>query len=165
MKIKPLPLPSWAFILTILWLSFVLAISFMEAPLKFQAPSLTLPVALEIGYIVFHALNLVEIICATLIIAATYSGPVSRKTTLFATGVVIILAIQTVLLFTELDARTLAIINRAETASMPYHIVYMGMEVAKLLALIALAFYQLRDFKTLIVTSTLEAMGKPTDTL
>ncbi|MGR6035063.1 MAG: hypothetical protein ACU4EQ_09825 [Candidatus Nitrosoglobus sp.] len=151
MKIKSLPISSWIFIVTILWIGFVLAISFMEAPLKFHAPSLTLPVALQIGYIVFHALNLVEITFAVLIIAATYFGQASRRTTFFAIGVAAILAIQTIILFMKLDARTLAMINGLEVSSTPYHIIYMVIEVIKLLTLLVLAFSQLNDFKSSVI--------------
>lgn len=164
MKSKSLPHSSWIFIVTLLWIGFLLAISFMGAPLKFQAPSLALPVALEIGYIVFHALNIVEIIFAGLIIAATFFGQASGRTTLFALGVVVILIIQTILLFTRLDAQTLAIINGLEISSTSYHVVYTGLEVVKLLALVALAVSQLSDFKALVVKSTIQDLEKSTST-
>jgi hypothetical protein len=34
---------------TFVWLGMVLAISFLEAPLKFRAPGVTLPIGLAIG--------------------------------------------------------------------------------------------------------------------
>ena len=43
------------------WLGMVVAISFLEAPLKFRAPNVTLQVGLGIGRLVFRALNSVEI--------------------------------------------------------------------------------------------------------
>lgn len=162
MKIKSLPISSWIFIVTILWIGFLLAISFMEAPLKFHAPSLTLPVALQIGYIVFHALNLVEITFVVLIIAATYFGQASRRTTLFAIGVAAILAIQTIILFMKLDARTLAMINGLEVSSTPYHIMYMVIEVIKLLTLVVLAFNQLNDFKSSVIKLLKQELENPT---
>src|SRR4029078_7359155 len=42
----------------------VLAISFLEAPLKFRAPGVTVPIGLGIGRLVFRALNIVELILA-----------------------------------------------------------------------------------------------------
>jgi hypothetical protein len=42
----------------------VLAISFMEAPLKFRAPDVTLRIGLGIGRLIFRALNNVEAIFA-----------------------------------------------------------------------------------------------------
>lgn len=42
------------------WLGMVLAISFVEAPLKFRAPGVTIPIGVGIGRLVFRALNSVE---------------------------------------------------------------------------------------------------------
>ena len=42
---------------TFVWLGMVLAISFIEAPLKFRAPGVTLPIGLGIGRLVFRALT------------------------------------------------------------------------------------------------------------
>ena len=43
------------------WLGMVLAISFLETPLKFRAPGVDIPIGLGIGRIVFRALNRAEI--------------------------------------------------------------------------------------------------------
>jgi hypothetical protein len=40
---------------TFVWMGMVLAISFLEAPLKFRAPGLILAVGLSIGRLVFRA--------------------------------------------------------------------------------------------------------------
>ncbi len=45
----------------ILWLGFVLSISFMEAWLKFQAEGVTQVIGLNIGRLVFGTLNKVEL--------------------------------------------------------------------------------------------------------
>ena len=41
-----------------LWIGMVLAISFLEAPLKFQRPGLDLRMGLAIGRLVFRVLNI-----------------------------------------------------------------------------------------------------------
>jgi hypothetical protein len=46
------------------WLGAVLAISFLEAPLKFRAPGITRPLALGLGRLVFRALNRLELVLA-----------------------------------------------------------------------------------------------------
>ena len=38
----------------------MLAVSFLEAPLKFRAPGVTLPIGLAVGRLVFRALNRAE---------------------------------------------------------------------------------------------------------
>ncbi len=50
---------------TFVWLGMVLAISFIEAPLKFRAPGVTLQIGLGIGRLVFRALNGVELLLAS----------------------------------------------------------------------------------------------------
>ena len=57
-----------------LWLGMVLAISFLEAPLKFRAPDVTLRVGLGIGRIVFRALNVAEAAFAVLVLVAVGFG-------------------------------------------------------------------------------------------
>lgn len=39
------------------WLGMVLAVSFLETPLKFRAPGITVPLGLGIGRLVFRALT------------------------------------------------------------------------------------------------------------
>jgi hypothetical protein len=51
------------------WLGMVLAISFLEAPLKFRAPNVTLRIGLGIGRLVFRALNTVEVLFAMVILS------------------------------------------------------------------------------------------------
>ena len=53
-----------------IWFGMVLAISFLEAPLKFQAPGITIPLGLGIGQLVFFALNKIEIVCGLLLLVA-----------------------------------------------------------------------------------------------
>ncbi|MFK8007426.1 MAG: hypothetical protein AB8H03_13690 [Saprospiraceae bacterium] len=51
-----------------IWTGMVLGISFLEAPLKFQAPNITTILGLGIGKLVFGALNKVEMIFSALLI-------------------------------------------------------------------------------------------------
>ena len=47
--------------LALIWLGMVLGISFLEAPVKFRAPTLTRSVGLDVGRHVFGFFNKVEI--------------------------------------------------------------------------------------------------------
>ena len=63
------------------WLGMVLGISFLEAPLKFWAPGVTLQLGLGIGRLVFGALNAVELGLAVVLVAALAWGrQVARRT-------------------------------------------------------------------------------------
>ena len=151
------------FIFTLLWIGFVLAISFMETPLKFQAPSLTLPVALEIGHLVFHALNATEIGLASVILAITLKANCSRHIRRITVLAGLLLATQTVLLYTVLDARTLAIIHGTEVPEPSYHPAYITLEGVKLLLLLYLTHLQLEEYDAKIIktvqTPSVSAQG------
>jgi len=56
---------SIAVAVTFVWLGMVVAISFLEAPLKSRAPDVTLRIGLGIGRLVFRALNTAEALLAT----------------------------------------------------------------------------------------------------
>src|SRR3954453_22433267 len=83
---------------TFVWLGMVLAISFLEAPLKFRAPGVTVPIGLGIGRLVFRALNIVEFILgATLMLGLLIDAPPLRV--LFAAAACIgVLLIQVAIL-------------------------------------------------------------------
>lgn len=60
---------------TCIWLGMVLAISFMEAPLKFRAPGITRKLGVGIGRLVFGALNKVEMLLSMVVIIALTTWP------------------------------------------------------------------------------------------
>src|SRR5664279_2776675 len=88
----------------------VLAISFLETPLKFRAPGITVPLGLGIGRLVFRALNTVEVVLAAALITAllTVTPGAAGWTLLVVT--VALLATQAVLLRPRLDRRAQKII-------------------------------------------------------
>ena len=134
------------FVFTLLWIGFILAISVMATPLKFQAPSLTLPVAMEISYLLFHALNAVEIGLAVVITAITLLTPWLRQVRQFTLLIGALLAMQTLLIYAVLDARTLAIINNTAVPDAPYHLIYVVLEGGKLLLLLYLTHLQINRY-------------------
>lgn len=67
--------------LTFLWLGMVLAISFLEAPLKFRAPGIDLRLGLGIGRLVFRVLNAVETVLAAVLMVAAAVGKVAALVT------------------------------------------------------------------------------------
>ena len=65
--------------LTFVWVGLILGISFLEAPLKFQAPDITLALGLGIGKIVFSALNKVEFLLAIAIAISFWRGKIAIR--------------------------------------------------------------------------------------
>ncbi|MCU0240211.1 MAG: hypothetical protein MUC29_12285 [Pyrinomonadaceae bacterium] len=122
-----------------IWLGFVCAISFMEAPLKFQAPNITIPLGLGIGHIVFHALNKIEIVLGILLLISFFLNRPKSKIILILFGIIAsILLIQTIILFPMLDERTFKVINGTAEPFSNLHIVYIVTDATKVLLLLSL---------------------------
>lgn len=118
-----------------MWLGMVLAISFLETPLKFRAPGVTVPIGLGIGRLVFRALNIVEAVFAVTLLAAIY---LDRPTTLIAIAVWIAplaLALQLVVIRPRLTARSNAILNGLDAPRSRAHHAYIGLEAVKVVVL------------------------------
>ena len=67
--------PAVAVALTFVWLGMVLAVSFLETPLTFQAPNVTLQIGLGISRLVFRVLNTIEVGLALVIFSFVMSSP------------------------------------------------------------------------------------------
>ena len=117
------------------WAGMVLGISFLETPVKFTAPSVTLPIGLDIGRHVFGAFNRVEIGAALVAcgLLLWLRPPFAMVLPLLAVGAVVLL--QSVWLLPVLDARVSLILAGETPPPAPYHIVYIALELVKLLAL------------------------------
>ena len=125
------------------WLGMVLAISFLEAPLKFQAPGITVQLGLGIGRLVFRALNTVEIVLATMVVlAVTLALPGPPALSGLAVAVTV-LAAQSLLVRPRLRRRSDAVLAAAAEPAggmrerSHAHYAYAGLEVVKVGALLA----------------------------
>ncbi len=124
-----------------IWFGAVGAISFMEAPLKFTAPNITIPLGLGIGMIVFHALNRVEIVLCLLLALSFFMARPKGKLALTAFAVIALdLIIQTFVLFPMLDARAIQVINGTAPPFSQLHVVYIASDSIKILLLLILGF-------------------------
>ncbi|MGF6884145.1 hypothetical protein ABIA39_003614 [Nocardia sp. GAS34] len=125
--------------LPMLWLGMVLAISFLEAPLKFRAPGVTLALGLGIGRLVFRALNAVEIVLAAVLIAAAAVVRACTGAWIWLLVTVVVLALQVVLVRPPLTRRSNRVLAGEEGPRSPAHLWYVGLEVVKVVTLIGLA--------------------------
>ncbi|MEV3964920.1 hypothetical protein AB0M34_29210 [Nocardia sp. NPDC050193] len=122
-----------------LWLGMVLAISFLEAPLKFRAPGVTTELGLGIGRLVFRALNTVEaVLAAVLLVAAVVLAPAGAVWVWLAIAVVI-LVVQLAAVRPPLSHRSDRVLAGEELPRSTAHYWYIGLEIAKVIALIGLA--------------------------
>jgi hypothetical protein len=117
------------------WLGMVLAISFLETPLKFRAPGIQLPLALGIGRLVFRALNIAEAVLATLLVAACLSVQPDREGWLLVGASWLLLTVQVGVLRPRLDRRALRIISGETPRPSRQHHAYVALETTKVVVL------------------------------
>ncbi|WP_420114568.1 hypothetical protein [Pseudactinotalea sp.] len=119
---------------TWLWVGMVLAISFIEAPLKFRAPGVTLPIGLGIGRLVFRALNIAEGVFALVLLVCVLLGPAPGEGP--AAVAILALLIQLLAVRPRLTRRTDAVLAGGPTDKRSNaHYWYVGLEAVKLVAL------------------------------
>jgi hypothetical protein len=126
------------------WLGMVLAISFLEAPLKFRAPGVTIQLGLGIGRLVFRALNACEVVLAVVMGLGLVLGHGSGCVFVAFGIAVAALAAQLVAVRPALKRRSEAVLagpdqvpaNQATAGRSHAHYVYVGFEGVKVVALL-----------------------------
>jgi hypothetical protein len=121
---------------TFVWLGMVLAISFLEAPLKFRAPNVTLQIGLGIGRLVFRALNTAEVAFALVIVAIVASGPTPPRIAVAFVVAIAALAIQLIAVRPGLTRRSDRVLAGSDGPRSKAHYVYVGLEAVKVAALL-----------------------------
>jgi hypothetical protein len=119
------------------WLGMVLAISFLEAPLKFRAPGVTLQIGLGIGRLVFRALNTAETALATVLVVTMIVGTPSAEFRESVTTATVVLGFQLAVVRPRLARRSDAVLGGASAPRSRSHYVYIALEGIKVLALLA----------------------------
>jgi len=120
------------------WLGLVLGISFLEAPLKFRAPGVTLRLGLGIGRLVFAALNRIEVVLAIAVWVTLLVGSRSPAALTAAGAVVLVLLVQLTAVRPALTRRSDRVLAGEDGPRSRAHLGYVGLEVVKVVALVAL---------------------------
>lgn len=117
-----------------LWAGLSLGGSLVAAPAKFQAPSLSLPMALEVGRAQFRWVGVTEAALAVALSVSVFL--IVPGAWHWAAVPVTIFAIQWLVLMPPLDARTTQVIAGQAGEGSDLHLFYICFEIAKLLALV-----------------------------
>lgn len=126
-----------------LWLGVLLGVSFLATPVKFQAPSLDLPTALDVGRVTFALLSRTEWALCALLAGAALLAPRPWRWA----GVAILalaLAVQALWLLPVLDERVGRIIAGETVPATSHHFLYIAVEAGKAALLLALSVAALR---------------------
>lgn len=120
------------------WLGMVLAISFIEAPLKFRAPGITIALGLGIGRLVFRALNVAEgVLALTALLAVVFGGPTPAVLGLVV-AVSAILLFQVAAVRPPLSRRTDRVLAGEQLPRSRAHYAYVALELVKVVCLLVL---------------------------
>ncbi len=127
-----------------IWFGMTAGISLLATPVRFSAPTITRPVALAVGQVVFAALNKAELIAlVVLLIVVRVSGRARELWTQYSV-LVLILLVQSVWLLPQLAARSQQIVAGIEPAPSMLHASYSVLELVKLSMLLYLGFRSLK---------------------
>lgn len=121
--------PAWV---CFTWLGMTVGVTLIATPVRFTAGSITRPVALDVGRVVFAALNKAELLAlALLLIVVRASG---RSASLWAPSgaLVLIVLAQGAWLIPELAARADIILAGGEPPPSYAHALYSTLELAKI---------------------------------
>lgn len=119
-------------VLALLWVGMLLGVSFLATPVKFLAPSLTLPVALDVGRHTFGVFSVVEIAGAVALLAAATVVRQQRRILFVALLVGALVVLQSFWLLPMLDARVELILQGGMPEDSELHRLYIALDATKL---------------------------------
>lgn len=153
----------YAFVISLVWLSFIIAISFIEAPAKFTALAIKQPItevtpelqhALTVGHVVMHKLNRIEWICCAFswFLVLRIRVVRTRGSIALLAAVTALLAFQTWGLYPPLDERTRLIIAGTLPVQTWHHVGFIVTEGVKALLLGLFSAAQIQAFAQAVVS-------------
>ena len=134
--------PAW---ICFTWFGMTAGISLLATPIRFTAVTITRPVALDVGRVVFSALNKAELVALVLLLIVVRSSGRARAMWTTCGVLALILIAQSAWLLPELAARTQMIISGREPPQSYVHAIYSTLEIAKLGILFVSGFVALSE--------------------
>jgi hypothetical protein len=129
--------PAWV---CFLWVGLSVGVTMIATPVRFTAATITRPVALDVGRVVFAALNKAELAALVLLLVIVRGAGLTRKWWAVCAMLTLIVLAQGAWLIPELAARTSLIIAGSEPPASHAHAIYSTLELAKIGLLLFLGF-------------------------
>lgn len=139
---KALLNPAWV---CFTWVGLTVGISMIATPVRFTAMSITRPVALDVGRVVFAALNKAEFVALLLLLVIVRVSDRSRELWAWCSVLILIVLAQGAWLIPELAARTDVILAGGEPPPSYAHAIYSTLELLKIGLLLFLGIRSLSD--------------------
>lgn len=127
--------------LLLVWSGMIIGISFLEAPVKFRAPSLTRAVGLDVGRQVFGALGIVEVgaVLASVVLAVLAREGITSWHWGALSVIWLIVGAQRLWLWPVLREQAECIIAGKKSPITYHHVAYVGSEAVKVLLLVGIS--------------------------
>lgn len=132
--------PAW---ICFLWVGMTIGVSMIATPVRFTAETITRPIALDVGRVVFAALNKAELVALVLLLIVVRSSGRAAKLWGFCGVLALIVIAQSAWLTPELAERTQMIISGIEPPKSYAHAIYSSLELIKIGLLMFLGFSSL----------------------
>ena len=124
--------------LTRVWIGLLVGLSFIETPLKFLAPDVTVPIALGIGRLVLTAANIAGgVLLVAITLLSVLRPRVRRGAWIVVGGLWLVLLVQAAVIRPPLNVRTDVILAGGDPGASPLHALYIVADVLLLALLVA----------------------------
>jgi hypothetical protein len=134
--------PAWV---CFTWLGMTIGVSMLATPVRFTAESITRPVALDVGRVVFAALNKAELLALVVLLIVVRVSGRGRTWWAWCSVLILIVLAQGAWLIPELAARTDVILAGGELPPSSAHAIYSVLELTKIGLLAFLGFRAVGD--------------------
>ena len=131
-----------------IWFGMTAGVSLLATPIRFTAPLITRPVALDVGRVVFAALNKAELIALVILLIVVRVSGRARDLWMLCSALALIVLAQSVWLLPQLSERSLQIISGVDLPPSMLHGTYSTLELLKLMLLLYMGFRSLRQSQT-----------------
>lgn len=139
-------------ILPAIWIGMIIAIDLIEAPLKFQAPGITIPLGLGIGRLVFLAMNIVELIISVVLAVSLWKPRADRRTWTLYAALVVTFAIKMLVIRPLLAQHTNAVLEGTSDGGSVTHYFYIA---ADAVIAVLLVWFVVSQVKRLLPTTAI----------
>lgn len=120
-------------------------VSLIATPVRFTASSITRPIALDVGRVVFAALSKAEILALVILLIVVRTASLTARWWSVCALLALILLAQGVWLIPELSARTDVILAGGQPPPSSAHGIYATLELSKIALLLFLGFSSLSE--------------------
>lgn len=132
--------PAW---ICFTWFGMTAGVSLLATPVRFTADTITRPIALDVGRVVFSALNKAELMALVVLLIVVRASGQARSMWAVCGILALIVIAQSAWLLPELAVRTQMIIDGREPPQSYVHAIYSTLELAKLGILFVTGFVAL----------------------